>query len=59
MKTMAICLGTVLCWIVKDKSSLWYRTFRYSLRSGDWRIASAYRMSRMIEKQENANCERT
>ena len=55
MKTMATWLGTVLCWIAKDKSSLWHRTFRYSLRSGNWRIAGAYRMSGMIQRQEKAN----
>jgi len=40
---MAIVCGVFLCDATKWNPRL-YRTFRHSLRSGNWKVAQAYRM---------------
>jgi hypothetical protein len=40
---MAIVCGVFLCNMTKGSPRL-YRTFRHSLRSGNWKVTQAYRM---------------
>lgn len=52
MNRIAIMIGTILCAIVKGRSSRLYRTFRYSLRSGNWDVRRAYRLALSIKEEQ-------
>ena len=45
MRRITCWLGTCMCKVLKG---VWYNTIRHSLRSGNWHIVSAYRMSKKV-----------
>lgn len=48
---LTCCIGSILCRLLKNRSALWYDTFRHSLRSGSWDITGAYALARMVQDE--------